>query len=80
VRGAVQKINSESRKEVHYANVFQISHNEFEFLLELGQQEDDIHTRIYLCPKNASVLSDLLRDTLERHEWIFGNVAMVYDE
>ena len=80
MRGAVQKINSSVRKEVHYANAFQISHNEYEFLLELGQEEDDVHTRIYLCPTNAAVLSELLQDTLRRHEWIFGDVAMVYDE
>ena len=78
--GAVQNIDSAPRKEVHYANAFQIGHNEFEFLLEFGQDEDDIHTRIYLCPMNAHILSELLRETLERHEQVFGKVAMVYDE
>lgn len=55
-----------------YTNFFQIGHNAFEFLLEFGQQEQ-IHTRIYLSPQHAQILSDLLLDTLNRHQQLFGN-------
>jgi hypothetical protein len=72
VGALVQNINSLSRKEVHYANVFQLGHNAFEFLLELGQHEGDTHTRIYLSPMGARILSELLRETLELHEQAFG--------
>ena len=53
-------------KEGRYANVFQIGHNEFEFLMEFGQQDHGIHTHIYLSPQYARVLSDLLIDTLNQ--------------
>lgn len=55
-------------KEGRYANFFQIGHNAFEFLLEFGQQDRGIHTRIYVSPQYARVLSDLLIETLRQHE------------
>jgi hypothetical protein len=62
-------------EEGKYANYFQIGHNAFEFLLEFGQQEGKIHTRIYLSPPHARILSDLLTDTLAQHERIFGTTV-----
>jgi len=59
-------------EEGKYANFFQIGHNAFEFLLEFGQQEGKIHTRIYVSPPHARILRDLLVDTLAQHEKIFG--------
>lgn len=59
-------------KEGRYANFFQIGHNEFEFLFEFGQQDGGIHTRIYVSPQYAQVLSDLLIETLRQHELEFG--------
>ena len=51
-----------------YANFFQIGQNAAEFLLEFGQEEGRIiHTRIYISPQHAQILSDLLADTLKRH-------------
>jgi hypothetical protein len=55
-------------KEGRYANFFEIGHNAFEFAIEFGQQAGGIHTRIYLSPQYARVLSDLLRETLRQHE------------
>src|SRR5437764_812335 len=55
-------------KEGKYANFFRIGHNEFEFLLEFGQQEQGIHTRIYVSPQYARVLSDLLIESVQEHE------------
>ncbi len=55
-------------KEARYANFFQIGHNEFEFLVEFGQQDHGIHTRIYLTPRYARVLADLLVETLRQHD------------
>jgi hypothetical protein len=70
---------SSSRRweEGRYANFFQIGHNAFEFLLEFGQQEGDenaIHTRIYVSPQHARILGNLLLDTLQQHERIFGRI------
>jgi len=55
-----------ARERARYANFFQIGHNAFEFLIEFGQEEN-IHTRIYLSPKHAQILSGLLIQTLEQH-------------
>ena len=64
-------------EEGHYANFFQIGHNAFEFLLEFGQQEGEqsaIHTRIYVSPQHARILANLLLDSLQQHERIFGKI------
>ncbi len=64
-------------EEGRYANYFQIGHNAFEFLLEFGQQEGKIHTRIYVSPPHARMLCDLLADTLAQHARIFGAATTV---
>jgi uncharacterized protein DUF3467 len=61
-----------STKEGRYANFFQVGHNEFEFLFEFGQQDGGIHTRIFVSPQYARVLSELLIETLRQHEFEFG--------
>jgi hypothetical protein len=38
-------------KEGRYADFFQVGRNAFEFLLEFGQQDRGIHTRIYISPQ-----------------------------
>jgi hypothetical protein len=63
---------SGKRGDARYANWFQIGHNAFEFLLEFGQQEARIHTRIYVSPQHARMLSDLLNDSLRKYETAFG--------
>jgi hypothetical protein len=64
----VRKLKGSSAKEGRYANFFQVGHNAFEFLIEFGQQDRGIHTRIYVSPQYARVLSDLLIETLRQHE------------
>jgi hypothetical protein len=69
------------REEGRYANFFQIGYNAFEFLIEFGQQEGDdndvIHARIYVSPQHARILADLMLDTLQQHERIFGKILNV---
>jgi hypothetical protein len=55
-----------------YANWFQIGFNASEFLLEFAQQDSAIHTRVYVSPQHARVLSELLLDAIRRHEVAFG--------
>lgn len=50
-----------------YSNFFQVGHNAYEFLLEFGQRDAEIHTRIYLSPQHARMLSDLLLNALNEH-------------
>src|SRR5690349_1408056 len=53
-----------------YANFFQVGHNAYEFLLEFGQRDSEIHTRIYLSPQHARMLSNLLLDALREHSML----------
>jgi hypothetical protein len=53
------------KPEARYANFFQIGHNTAEFLLEFGQEQGPIHSRIYMAPQYAQILSDLLVDALK---------------
>jgi uncharacterized protein DUF3467 len=66
---------SAGKEQGRYANFFQIGHNAFEFLIEFGQQDGGIHTRIYVSPQHARILSDLLVKTLRQHEGIFGSLT-----
>jgi len=66
-----QSAKGVAAKEGRYANFFQVGHNAFEFLLEFGQQDRGIHTRIYVSPQYARVLSELLIETLRQHECQF---------
>lgn len=66
-----QSSKTVSAKEGRYANFFQVGHNEFEFLIEFGQQDLGIHTRIYVSPQYARALRDLLVEALYQHELKF---------
>ena len=61
-----------------YANFFQIGHNAFEFLIEFGQHDGGIHTRIYVSPQHARILSDLLVEALSQYESAFGSLPKGY--
>jgi hypothetical protein len=71
--------NSEPRPRRHergvYANFFQIAHNMAEFLIEFGQEDGSIHTRVYLSPQHARIFSELLSETLRGHEKMFGPIV-----
>jgi len=69
-----------------YVNYFEVGHNPFEFLMDLGQYhpgtaEGDgrvaIHTRIAIAPPLAKLLSDLLARAVEEHERQHGDIAAV---
>jgi hypothetical protein len=63
-----QRAKGSIAKEGRYANYFQIGHNAFEFLVEFGQRDGGVHTRIYVSPQYARVLSDLLLEALAEHD------------
>jgi len=63
--------------EGRYANYFQIGHNAVEFLLDFGQfypesMGPQFHTRIITNPVYAKVLSETLRESIDRYEQTFG--------
>ncbi|KQW01525.1 DUF3467 domain-containing protein [Rhizobacter sp. Root1221] len=69
-----------------YVNYFEVGHNPFEFLMDLGQyhpgsSESDgrvaIHTRIATAPPVAKMLSDLLARAVEEHESQHGEIAPI---
>jgi hypothetical protein len=66
--------------EGRYANYFKAGHNAYEVILEFGQFYEDnaqpkMHTRIVTSPAYAKTFLDVLRDSLERYEKVFGPVA-----
>jgi hypothetical protein len=69
-----------------YVNYFEVGHNPFEFLLDLGQFHPgaidsegrvSIHTRIALAPPYAKMFSDLLARAVLEHESEHGAIALI---
>lgn len=70
-----------------YVNYFEMGHNPFEFLIDLGQyhpglgqQEDgatSIHSRIAMAPPYAKMLAELLTRSVREHESEYGEIAAV---
>lgn len=68
-----------------YVNYFEVGHNPFEFLLDLGQYRADgddtgavaIHTRIATSPTHAKLLARLLGEAVAAHEDANGPIAAV---
>jgi len=69
-----------------YVNYFEVGHNPFEFLVDLGQYHPGstesegriaIHTRIAVAPPYAKMLSDLLARAVEEHESQHGQIVLV---
>ena len=63
--------------EGQYANVFQIGHNAFEFVIDFGQQYGDsaeahYHTRIITSPAHIKSLMDTLATSLLQYKSRYG--------
>ena len=63
--------------EGRYANLFNIGHNAFEFVLEFGQlysetSQKQIHTRVITGPAYAKALLRILKDSIDQYEKAFG--------
>jgi hypothetical protein len=75
-----------------YVNYFELGHNPFEFLFELGQYQPAsgasdaeaagttvIHTRLAMAPPYAKMLADLLVRSLRDHEAAHGEITLLDD-
>ncbi|HKQ04324.1 MAG TPA: DUF3467 domain-containing protein [Blastocatellia bacterium] len=65
--------------EGRYANYFEIGHNAFEFLLDLGQlgletEPAHIYLRVITSPSGARKLCQLLNDALAEYYRSFGAI------
>jgi hypothetical protein len=69
-----------------YVNYFEVGHNPFEFLVDLGQYNPgssggeghvSIHTRIAIAPPYAKMLSELLARAVAKHESEHGQIALI---
>jgi hypothetical protein len=64
--------------EGRYANLFQIGHNAFEFVLEFGQANPPdpgrFHTRIITTPVYAKAFLITMRESIDRYEQAFGAI------
>lgn len=63
--------------EGHYANCFRVGYNAFELVIDFGQIAGEashawLTGRILTNPRAAKALCDILRQTLEEYERIFG--------
>jgi Protein of unknown function (DUF3467) len=66
--------------EGRYANYFKAGHNAFEVILEFAQfYESDsqprVHTRIITSPAYARTFMEVLKDSLDRYEKVYGPIA-----
>ncbi|WP_447755391.1 DUF3467 domain-containing protein [Sphingopyxis fribergensis] len=66
-----------------YVNYFELGHNPYEFLIELGQYRPSssheggsigIHTRLAITPPYAKLLSQLLSNAVREHEAEHGKI------
>jgi hypothetical protein len=78
--------NAEQVAPALYVNYFEVGHNPFEFLLDLGQYHPGstesegriaIHTRVALAPPYAKMLSELLARAIKEHESQHGEIALI---
>lgn len=65
--------------EGRYANYFEIAHNAFDFLLDLGQlgsteTEPRIYLRVIISPAVAMKLSQKLNESLRQYRASFGPI------
>ena len=65
--------------EGRYANYFNAGHNAFEVILEFaqfyeGDAQPRVHTRIITSPAYARTFLDVLKDSLERYESVYGSI------
>jgi hypothetical protein len=66
--------------EGRYANYFKAGHNAFEVILEFaqfyeGDVQPQVHTRIVTSPAYAKTFLNVLKDSLDRYESVYGPIA-----
>jgi uncharacterized protein DUF3467 len=85
-KGDRASTNADQLSPALYVNYFEVGHNPFEFLLDLGQYhpgstESDgriaIHTRVALAPPYAKMLSELLARAIKEHESQHGEITLI---
>lgn len=65
--------------EGRYANYFKVGHNAFEFVLDFGQLygrgvDARFHSRIITNPIYAKTFMQLLQESIEQYETMFGEI------
>jgi hypothetical protein len=72
-----------------YVNYFEVAHNPYEFLIELGQFRPSgqpscgdlsIHTPVAISPPYAKMLSELLAQAVAEHEAEHGPIAAIGEQ
>lgn len=71
--------------EARYTNYFEVGHNAFEFIVDLGQYQPQgqgvrIQTRIVTGPVFAKLLSGMLSQAVEQFELEYGVIDEASDE
>jgi hypothetical protein len=77
-------MDESGRLLARYANWFNIGHNDFEFVLDFGQDHQEgeplVHTRIVVGPSYAQVFAMLLNQSIQQWEGEFGPIPRVGGE
>ncbi len=68
--------------EGRYANYFKVGHNAMEFVIDFGQhysgtEDAELYTRIVTGPCYAKSLLELLWESIEQYEKVFGSIKKI---
>jgi len=74
-----KEVQRHGRLRGRYANYFEVGHNAFEFLIDIGESYPEsskprLHTRIVTAPVYANALLDTLRGSIAQYEQTFGSI------
>lgn len=85
-RKAADRINATGSQASLYVNYFELGHNPYEFLIDLGQYRPTVsekggsvtmHTMVAISPPYAKLLSQLLSAAVHEHECEHGRIAEI---
>jgi hypothetical protein len=85
-RKADNRIDAPGAQASLYVNYFELGHNPYEFLIDLGQYRPTIsekggsvnmHTMVAISPPYAKLLSQLLAAAIHEHECVHGKIVEI---
>jgi hypothetical protein len=85
-RKAANRIEAMGSQASLYVNYFELGHNPYEFLIDLGQYRPTVtesggmvtmHTMVAISPPYAKLLSQLLAAAVDEHESEHGKIAEI---
>jgi hypothetical protein len=80
MRRSSPRFKQPAAPEGRYVNYFEVGHNAFEFIFDLGQYHPEqsaaqLHMRVVTGPVYAKLLSQMLSQAIEQHERDYGVIG-----